>query len=308
MPKQQSARRSFARRVPPLPDFEDGRTLSDALDYTMRTRWLGLRSAHMQRLQVETAIRTLEADSAVEITVGETTIANIQAAISVWRGEGLAPSSINRRLICLSAIGVNVAGCYQNTPRRLKWWLRPSDQLLLTTWLRGHRHRDKLLLADWIDWTVWTGLRIEESLRLTRGDIEFYEAPDGGKAKASITVPGLKTYAAQACLPIGDEARALLISRGMSDPAVLSSALVFPITYRRMLAVWQLARAHLGATDNPLATLKAIRRSAARYLHVSKGMPLDMLRVYLRHESLSTTMSYLRLAGGYNRDEMGKWL
>ena len=43
-----------------------------------------------------------------------------------------------------------------------------------------------------------------------------------------------------------------------------------------------------------MATLKALRRSAARYLTVG-GMPLDILRQYLRHNSVATTMGYLRL-------------
>jgi hypothetical protein len=37
-------------------------------------------------------------------------------------------------------------------------------------------------------------------------------------------------------------------------------------------------------------------------------MPLDMLRQYLRHESIWTTMGYLRLVGGYDKDEMRKFL
>ena len=42
------------------------------------------------------------------------------------------------------------------------------------------------------------------------------------------------------------------------------------------------------------AVRAALRRSAARRLHADLGMPLDKVRHYLRHSSVSTTMGYLR--------------
>jgi integrase len=69
---------------------------------------------------------------------------------------------------------------------------------------------------------------------------------------------------------------------------------------------WATVRKQMGI-EHPGATLKAFRRGAARQLTVG-GMPLDMLRQYLRHESVSTTMGYLRLVGGYDKNEMRKFL
>jgi integrase len=83
---------------------------------------------------------------------------------------------------------------------------------------------------------------------------------------------------------------------------------VFPITYTELNGVWQICRTHLAEQDNPLATLKALRRSAARYLHVTKGMPILLVRDYLRHSDVETTMEYLRLTGGINDAEYRRYL
>ena len=82
---------------------------------------------------------------------------------------------------------------------------------------------------------------------------------------------------------------------------------MFPISYRTLNRDWQHCRAFLGVADNPLSTLKALRRTAARHLTV-KGMPLDILRGYLRHSSSKTTEGYLRLVGGYTPEEQRRWL
>ena len=152
-----------------------------------------------------------------------------------------------------------------------------------------------LILADFVDWTVWTGLRVEESLRLRRSSF--------ANGFRSVTVPGLKTLGSQATLPISSDATALarrIFAASSGDPAM------FPVSYRQLSRRWLVVMHAFGVT-HPLATLKALRRSAARYLTVS-GMPLDILRQYLRHNSVSTTMGYLRLTGGYGENEMRRWL
>ena len=151
------------------------------------------------------------------------------------------------------------------------------------------------ILADFVDWTVWTGLRVEESLRLRRSSF--------ANNFRSVTVPGLKTLGSQATLPISSDATALakrIFAGSSGDPAM------FPVTYRQLMRRWPVVMQAFGVT-HPMATLKALRRSAARYLTVG-GMPLDILRQYLRHNSVATTMGYLRLTGGYGENEMRRWL
>jgi integrase len=82
---------------------------------------------------------------------------------------------------------------------------------------------------------------------------------------------------------------------------------VFPIKYYHLHESWDKARAFLGEQDNPMATIKALRRTAARHLTTS-GMPTEMVRDYLRHSDIKTTMGYLHLVGGYSVTEQRRWL
>lgn len=167
--------------------------------------------------------------------------------------------------------------------------------------------------SAFVRWTTRTGLRIEETLRLKWSDVSGYDGPHW-----RVTVPGLKTVASQATLPLSLEATAILRDEleGPGD----ANALVFGFDgapgrgaacgggYIKVRQLWQECREFLGVADNPLATLRSFRRSAARNLHVTKGMPIDLVRSYLRHGNIATTMGYLRLTGGYNTEEMQRWL
>ena len=82
---------------------------------------------------------------------------------------------------------------------------------------------------------------------------------------------------------------------------------VFPIKYDHLHEAWDKARGLLGELDNRMATLKALRRGAARHLTAS-GMPTEMVRAFLRHSNIKTTMGYLDLVGGYNVNEMRRFL
>lgn len=283
----------------------DQRHLQDALDHNGATRWQGMRSLRIHMSQGACAIATLQANIGHQLRVCDVQPHMLLSAVAEWRNRGLAPATINKRLTILSVLGVNVSGCYATEPRKLKWWLRPADHAMLTQWLRemddtygDQRHA---LAADYIDWTVFTGLRVEESLKLVRREIEF----KAGGEKASITVPGLKTVGAQQNLPIGDDACAILVRRGMREAK--PDTRVFPTSYFMLALTWQACRDKLGVEAHAGASLKAIRRSAARHL-TTKGMPLDILRQYLRHEDIQTTMGYLRLTGGYDESEMRRWL
>ena len=266
----------------------------------------------------------------------------LRAMVTKWRAAGLSPASCHMRLSVLSVMGIDVNGSRPPLGKVLKWWLTPDMQGDLTARLRagtlgcddddddegdgGEGLRamtppitlqvgsftfqqtteappikertdapTDLILADFIDWTVWTGLRVEESLRLRRSSF--------ANGFRSVTVPGLKTLGSQATLPISSDATALAkrIFAGSSG-----DALMFPVCYRQLSRRWRVVMKTMGV-DHPMATLKALRRSAARYLTVG-GMPLDILRQYLRHNSVATTMGYLRLTGGYGENEMRRWL
>jgi integrase len=69
---------------------------------------------------------------------------------------------------------------------------------------------------------------------------------------------------------------------------------------------WRLVRIKFGLTRNNTATPKALRRTFARRAN-DNGMPTEMLRQYLGHSDIATTIDYLRLVGGYT-EEMRKYV
>ena len=299
-------------------DVGDTRTLWLALHETA-ARWRGQRNETVAISLAETAIDDLTAyhaktnatvtlspptasfthgrfvfemaDSNLSpLRVCDVTLTMLRTVVSLWVSQGISPATCHARLGRLNVMGVKVAGARPRLPNQLKWWLTPKQQEAMRSMLGPDEP-----LMQFADWTLLTGLRVEETLRLTREcfNDDFTE----------MHVPGLKTMAAQATLPLSSAATvvAVYIFRGRSRGLMFHT-----VNYCQLRRKWATVRKQMGI-ENPGATLKAFRRGAARQLTVG-GMPLDMLRQYIRHESIRTTMGYLRLVGGYDKDEMRKFL
>mgnify|MGYP001087561790 CR=1 FL=1 len=307
--------------------------LRQVLEATIKSRWEGTRGCSTTVCQARQAIRWMEAHGAA--TVGQVSKDLIKAMAADMQAKGLAYETISRRIISLSALGITVGGCFPYKPRKLKWWLRPHQQAKLLAWLRDgspeavlyvedprpdpihidhptrvfgfetlRQHR--ACLADLIEWTSFTGLRIEESLRVRGAHLFRAEDPEGEHQWWELDVPGTKTTGARATLPICAEAAAIVerLRPAAGEP-------LFPVRYVYFQRIWRhQCRPFLGVPPEQysMATLKALRRTAARHLHATKGMPLDMVRQYLRHSDVQTTMGYLKLVGGYDRKEMRRYL
>ena len=292
--------------------------MSRLLEATARRLWTGTRSEHSTRAQASIAVQDLRVHLGVT-EAADTTPDHIRTLVNLWIEQGYARGTIRRRLAALNVMGIKVQGCRPRGKPQLKWWLTPDDRVKLLNWLRSEIRpgtppdRLRLDLADHIEWTCFTGLRVEETLRLRWREVMFHwENGVLVPEKMSMVVPGTKTLGSHATLPLTREA-AMVFLRRWHDCAMRQGgpprpdAMVFPVSYDPLAQLWRKCRAFLGADDSHSATLKALRRVAARHLHVDKGMPLDLVRQYLRHGSISTTMEYLRLTGGYSTEEMRRW-
>jgi integrase len=257
-------------------------------------------------VQAVKAVDTITLYAGNEVLPSEVTLQHVKGATARWYSEGLSPATITKRLNCLGKMGVNVTGTKPTKKPTLKWWLKPQQQAELLA------HPDiPQDLKDWVIWTTTTGLRIEETLRLNKNDFVIE-----GIDFLAVTVPGLKTMASQATLPLALEAqlvvqRRMLAAVGRTSWNPLANPQLFELDYQtELVPMWDEAMRLLGVDKqlHPTATLKALRRNAARYLHVDRKMPLDMVRQYLRHEDIKTTMGYLALTGGYGTEEMKGYL
>jgi integrase len=279
--------------------------LEVALSEAARYRWASCRDGGKALISsARLAVESLSAAKGRAASATDVTKEDLRAQVRTWRDEGLAPSTIIKRLGCLSVLGVDVRGTRPRRDRSLKWWLQPDQEVRAVEWLSDQDYPGKAedypdrALAFLIRWTTRTGLRIEETLRLTLGDLshDFRE----------VVTPGTKTRMSQATLPLSGDASAIVRewvkTRGLRG----HSTRLLTINYDRLCTRWQDLREAMDWPEN--ATMKALRRSAARHLHVDFGMPLDMVRQYLRHENINTTMMYLHLTGGYGADEMRRFL
>lgn len=306
-----STQRKLAAYREPFADLP----LGTALIVGGEKRWRGKRIYNTAMAQGKRAIETIvplirpEAAAwpydhmAEAVKVCEVTTVVLDKAIRMWRCE-VSPGTINSRLNSLSVAGVDVSGLRVGLPRRSKWWLSPDAHAAIIKRFRTESVEPyDNLLADYVDWAAYTGLRVEETLRLTRS--KFSTVTSGGKTTVLVSVPGLKTSGSEATLPLSAQAAEIYKKRlGEYDDAHTP---LFDVSYDFLSELWGRARLLIGESGNPTATLKALRRTAARHL-TTNGMPLDLLRHYLRHESVNTTLSYLRLTGGYRAEEFGKWL
>jgi integrase len=285
-------------------------TLGEALEATQQSRWAGRRCIRGKTSQIRVAAasfaRILNVQDGMALHVEAIDAQTLRRAMAEWTVSGTKPGTINIRLNTLHVLGVETAGCHAHNPHNLKWWLRPDIQQQVVDWaadkeivaysVYGGEINAAEELVFYMEWSTLVGFRIEETLRLMRSD--FNAAFD------ACTVPGTKTSGSQATLPLPPRAAEMARQRlAGTDP----SAPLIRVNYRVLQRVWALARTDLGITQHT-ATLKAFRRTAARHLHVDKGMPLDLVRNYLRHENINTTLGYLKLTGGYSEAEMRKYL
>lgn len=289
--------------------------LIDAFRDVTERRWAGMRSQADRTYQLRQALTTLcrvmggDADS---LTVAQVKRDHLVKCIDFWRST-VSPSTINKRLSVLRALGIDVEGLWVTNKLPLKWWLTPSACTRLLAYLREGQFEPFLhahLLADYIELVSLTGLRVEEAIRLKWGelDLRISTTPEGKTvSRSKMTVPGTKTSGAQQTNAIALIPALLLMRMDQERTDRSPEALVFPIGYNTLQRAWDQARLWLGVQDNKMATLKALRRTAARNLTVN-GMPTEMLRAYLRHSNIQTTMGYLRLVGGYSTEEQHRWL
>jgi integrase len=258
---------------------------------TASRRWRGMRGRSTMEQQVRKAVDILR-------ELGHTSPKSVTGADLAYMcdatvSRGCAPGTAAFRLSCLSAIGVKIPDDFHfKVPKLPKWFLRPEDEARVPL-VPGLAP----VALHFIQWTVATGLRVEETLRVQANYVSSAIIRVDGTPRELyiLNVPGTKTAGAQATIVLSDEAVEVLRRAGW--PALRPTALVFDMPYKELRLEWLKVREFLGVSDVPTATLKALRRSYARRATL-KGMPMDVLRQYLRHADIKTTEGYLKLVGG----------
>lgn len=173
-------------------------------------------------------------------------------------------------------------------PKIKKWWLRPEDFERTLEWLMTDRLDPEW--ADFISLIVFQGMRIRETNAL---EVSQFVGLDGDKP--SILPPGTKTDYSQNAIPVFDIA-VDLIKRCIERAERHRRNRLFVYTNKQLFQKWNEVRDYLGATDNPTATLKSLRRTFAYYAH-HKGLSTRLIQKVLRHTDIKTTTGYLDVVG-----------
>lgn len=195
----------------------------------------------------------------------------------------------------------------------LTWWLRPEMETKIIEWLRNNHEHD---LADYIEFVTHAGTRVEEALRLQRHHFDF--------TNNLITIPGTKTDLSYRTVPMFQTARDIAWQRfGQGGDNIAPMTYLFNLAaanpeagddpddvvkrnYKILRERWNKVRFAFGLMHINTATVKALRRTFARYAS-DKGMPTQLLQQYLGHDQIETTIGYLKLIGGYNLDVMRQY-
>jgi integrase len=280
-----------------IPDTLKGLTV-----LAMDTRWANTRSRTTNYSHAMSCVAILE-DMGVR-TPDSLASDHLKALVARLEERGDAPATIIRKLNCLKAALGDHAPPLQwpwpKLPRTKKWWLKPDAMAKLLPLLRDAPDatpRDRLL-ADFIEWTCHTGLRVEESLGVLASDFD----PN----HTVLHIRGTKSINADRHIALDRAAVAVAYRR--LGPGPRDDALLFATTYAVLVDAWERVR-FLLKLDQPTATLKALRRTAAWYRTVEDGMPAQVLQHYLGHAEIDTTMGYLRLTGdAFGVEVQRRWI
>lgn len=279
-------------------------TLGQACGVALERHWQGMRKLPGAKSGCAALLRSVAASRPLRSISDQ----DLRDYLAAMQAAGLSQATVHARLCIVSTVfrvaaDNGYSGPAPRLPRHriapaLKWWLTPEMEAALSEW--AARRDSRMVLWHFAHWTVLTGLRVEETLR-----VRAHHFTGLGGDHPTLTVPGTKTENSQATLAIAPEAAALALR--LLVPHGDAQAVLFSVSYLGLQRRWQVARRHFGWSAQT-ATLKALRRSFARRLAV-KGCPEHILQQMLRHTDPSTTRGYLRLVGGgYSTEEQRKWL
>jgi integrase len=200
-------------------------------------RWEGTRGRASQNSQLLQAIKTLlevrnDLSSSFE-RLEDAPPQVVQECVKRWQAAKFSPSTINARLSVLGIMGVKTDGCWVKNKLPPKWWLKPDESSRLLAHLRAtpSPFPTAPLLADYIEFISYTGLRVEEALRLKWTDLSLSvteDRPGVLLSQSEMTVPGTKTRRSHATLALGVLPSLLLLKRQQMTGDELR---VFPIKY-----------------------------------------------------------------------------
>lgn len=263
-----------------------GMTLKQAVQCEWDDNWQTRKSADKMWFLSSRLMKILGEDTRVRDITGEEII---RVKTTLAAEHHCSNSTINRHLAALKKI---LRDC------RDKW--DAVDRIPKIEMMREHQGRIRYLdnreesdllaffrfigadpMAEFVTVCLDTGVRLSEGLRIEGRDVE-----DGRVSLWETKTDYPRT------IPLTDRSRDILEDRLSAH----GRGVLFPeLDKNRVERLWSRGREHLGLEDDKQFVFYALRHTCATRL-MQRGAPVNVVKEWLGHKAVATTMRYVHLA------------
>lgn len=264
------------------PEPDKGPTLKDAHDLTWRLHW----SQDRGKKTHEVFCRAIFNEFAPATSLSEITFDSVLEAVEAWEDEGNGGQTVNHKVSHLSMMLKTAMdkGWIDKMPKlvrrkpgkgRIRFINEAEEQRLLNACaeLGFDELRDLVMLA------IDTGFRRGEMVRLApsdliNGKIHLYDGETkSGKGRA---------------VPATARVESIIHRRS-------NGARVFSYTFATLRREWNLVREFMGLSEDKQFIVHMLRHTCATRL-VQRGVPLPIVKEWMGHATITTTMRYVQFA------------
>jgi len=214
----------------------------------------------------------------------------LSTLVSTMIDKGYTLATINRKLSLISKILTLAVewGELSNTPKipRMKErggrirWVSDKEETLITTVLRDKGDYYRCLMASFVEFLRDTGMRLSEGLSIEEKDIDL--------AKGVIYVWENKADHPR-MVPMTDRVKGII-----EDRLRFGNKPFGGLTKDKCEHYWNWAKERIGLSDDKDFVIHALRHATASRL-VNAGVDLMLVKEFLGHKSIQTTMKYAHL-------------
>ena len=260
-----------------------GKTLEDAQKRTMSVVWKGTKAEKTMAINSASIVKHLGKDTPLT----DITASDITDAVLELEDEGNSGSTVNKKTSCLSMMfkQAKQEGWITEFPtvkrrrenkHRIRWMDVPEEEAVLSLC----DHLGLLALKDYIVVAIDTGFR--------RGELLGFKSKDFTQGMLHLHAGSTKSDEARS-IPATERVAEILKRRAGLGLAFQD---LNPSTLRWQ---WEQIRGLLEMDDDPQFVVHMLRHTCASRM-VQREVPLAVVKAWMGHKKIETTMRYAHLA------------